>query len=355
MHICIYTLHMVHNPVTLRLLQQQLIAPQFSSPEDVVAHMGCMQAQEYRLVRWAVAMRTRKPSLSAFTQAYNTGKIVRIHLLRGTWQLVAGRDYASLLALCAPKAQKVIQGWMHANHINIEEQEYCRIRDIIEETAADLRSFTHEDISLRLARHNIHMDPHRLSYHIRMAELSGLLCSGDLLPMKASYSLAAHKIKPATTHSREETLAHLTQTYFLSHGPATLQDYVWWSGLNISDCKQGIRSLGSDLYNITWQNQTFYLHRNSRSGTPKQESILLLPPYDEYLIGYKSRDMALSPSYKHLAHNNSGNFYPIIVRNGMVCGNWSPFKAEAQASFFPSYPICSIQQAWNNYMQYIQT
>ena len=92
------------NPVTLRLLNQQLVAPQFSDPAEVVSHLGAMQAQEYRLMRWAVAMRTRKPSLSAFTKAFDSGKIIRLHLMRGTWQLVAAEDYWWMLELCAPKA-----------------------------------------------------------------------------------------------------------------------------------------------------------------------------------------------------------------------------------------------------------
>ena len=59
------------NPIALRLLNQQLISPQFDNPEEVVEYMGAIQAQEYRLVRWAVAMRTRKPSSSAFKRAFD--------------------------------------------------------------------------------------------------------------------------------------------------------------------------------------------------------------------------------------------------------------------------------------------
>ena len=53
------------NPVSARLLSQQLICPQFTAPHDVVAWMGAMQAQDYRMMRWAVGMRTRKPSARA--------------------------------------------------------------------------------------------------------------------------------------------------------------------------------------------------------------------------------------------------------------------------------------------------
>ena len=63
------------NPVALRLLNQQLISPQFNDPAEVVGYMGAVQAQEYRLMRWAVAMRTRRPSAKAFKKAFDSGRI----------------------------------------------------------------------------------------------------------------------------------------------------------------------------------------------------------------------------------------------------------------------------------------
>lgn len=42
-----------------------------------------MQAQDYRMVRWAVAMRTQRPSVKAFRKAFDEGKIIRMHLLPG--------------------------------------------------------------------------------------------------------------------------------------------------------------------------------------------------------------------------------------------------------------------------------
>ena len=65
------------NPIAIRLLSQQLICPQFDTPQKVVSHFGAMQAQDYRMVRWAVIMRTRKPSSVAFKNAYDEGEIVR--------------------------------------------------------------------------------------------------------------------------------------------------------------------------------------------------------------------------------------------------------------------------------------
>ena len=40
------------------------------------------------------------------------------------------------------------------------------------------------------------------------------------------------KTKPI---QRDEALTKLAVRYFTSHGPATLKDFVWWSGLTVRD------------------------------------------------------------------------------------------------------------------------
>jgi len=199
------------NPVAIRLLNQQLVAPQFNNPAEVVHYMGAMQAQEYRLMRWAVAMRTSKPSHKAFKKAFDEGRIIRLHLMRGTWQLVSAEDYWPMIDLFAPKAIAVTKGWMSSNKISIPDEELMRVRDILVQTAADLGSVTKEDFKRALAENDLRMDDHRLSYHIRMAEMSGTLSSGELLPLKATYSLTANKVKQKVHMDRDEALAYFSR------------------------------------------------------------------------------------------------------------------------------------------------
>ena len=341
------------NPVALRLLNQQLIVPQLKTPAEVVSHMGVMQAQEYRMMRWAVEMRTTKPSHKAFKEAYDSGQIIRLHLMRGTWQLVTAEDYWDFITLCASKAIAVTKGWMNSNKISIPDEELYRIRDILAQTADDKGSSTKEDFAQALAEKDISMDDHRLSYHIRMAEFSGTLCSGDLLPTKATYALTANKVKHQGGLDREEALVRLTRKYFQSHQPATLEDFVWWSGLNVNDCRTGIALLGNIIQKETWKGRDFYLTDNCRTRGFRTGKLLLISPYDEYLIGYKSRGIVLPPEHRHRAHNNSGIFHPIIALDGIICGNWSPFRENCQVFFFDdSKDMDGLQEAWQIYLKY---
>ena len=342
------------NPVAIRLLNQQLAAPQFSDPAQVVSHMGAIQAQEYRMMRWAVAMRTRKPSARAFKAAFDDGRIIRLHLMRGTWQLVSADDYWWMLDLCAPKAIAVIRGWMSSNRISIPEKEQMDIRDILAQTAADKGSMTKEDFVQALDERDIRMDAHRLSYHIRMAELTGTLCSGDLLTMKATYALTADKLGPRNVIDRDEALMRFARNYFRSRQPATLEDFVWWSGLNIGDCRRAIALLGNSIHAVKWKGREFYLTDDCRTRGFRTGKCLLIPPYDEYLIGYKSRDIVLPTEHTHRAHNNSGIFQPIVAHDGIICGNWAPFKDDCQTAFFDgAYDESALQSAWQIYKRYL--
>jgi len=341
------------NPVAIRLLNQQLAAPQFSDPGQVVSHMGAIQAQEYRMMRWAVAMRTHRPSARAFKAAFDDGRIIRLHLMRGTWQLVSADDYWWMLDLCAPKGIAVTRGWMSSNKITIPEKEQMSVRDILAQTAADKGSVTKEDFVQALGERDISMDAHRLSFHIRMAELSGTICSGDLLPMQATYALTASKVRPTAQIDRDEALMRFARNYFQSRQPATLEDFVWWSGLNIGDCRKGIALLGNTVRAVKWKGREFYLTDDCRTRGFRTGKSLLIPPYDEYLIGYKSRDIVLPAEHTHRAHNNSGIFQPIIAHDGIICGNWAPFKDDCQAQFFDgSHDEGALQSAWQIYKHY---
>ena len=170
--------------------------------------------------------------------------------------------------------------------------------------------------------------------------------------MKATYALVADKVKPGAGTDRDEALMLFTRKYFQSRQPATLEDFVWWSGLNVSDCRKGIALLGGALRLERWKGREFYLTDECRTHGFRKGRCLLIPPYDEYLIGYKSRDIVLPPEHRHRAHNNSGIFQPIVARDGLVCGNWAPFKKECHVSFFEEACAAEeVQEAWVGYLQ----
>lgn len=120
--------------------------------------------------------------------------------------------------------------------------------------------------------------------------------------------------------------------------------------------------MGDSIHIEKWKGKDFYLTDDCRTRGFRKGKFLLIPPYDEYLISYKSRDIVLPPEHRHHAHNNSGIFQPVIAYDGTICGNWSPFKDDCQATFFgkrsgiaehfSETDTKNITEAWQSYMNY---
>ena len=94
--------------------------------------------------------------------------------------------------------------------------------------------------------------------------------------MQTIICLSEKKIPRTEPIERDWALARLATKYFQSHSPATLEDYVWWSGLNIADCKRGIDLIGNHLYSDSYKGKTFFLHENSRTRGFRKDEYLLI-------------------------------------------------------------------------------
>ena len=141
---------------------------------------------------------------------------------------------------------------------------------------------------------------------------------------------------------KEEAIALLAQKYFHSHGPATLADFVWWSGLNITAARQGIEAIKDQLQEEKIAAQTYWMPASLAVPPKKQNALYLLPAYDEYIISYKDRSAMYPGDLKKFAVSNNGYFRPVIVVNGQVTGIWKRSlqkgKLLVEAQFFKAIP-----------------
>lgn len=210
---------------------------------------------------------------------------------------------------------------------------------------------TKDNFAEALSVRGITIDSHRLTYHIRLTELAGVLCSGRLSPMHATYALAEQKVKRTPLPDRDEMLCRLARKYFQSHSSATFDDWQWWSGLSATECRTAIDALGAELrHERGGGNYGFYIHASCRTRGFRRGTSLLLPPFDEYLIGYKSRALVLSPEHAHHAHTNNGIFFPIVAHDGLVCATWHPWqKSLATDTFMPVGNNVRVEKLWQNF------
>ena len=343
--------------LTIRMLSQGLAGPGFDDAAQVVERMGAIQAQDIRAAKWAVGLRMRTPSLEAVRQALDTGRILRLHVMRPTWHYIPAKDVKWMAALSAKSMFAGILSW--AKQYGVREEDYRRNKPGVE-AELDGRHLTVQEITERLNAKGTGIDETTVKLYLGLAEAEGTVCSGAEKAGKHTYALICQRVPDAAELTREEALAELARRYFRSHGPAAPEDFLWWSGLGVRDARNAVASLGQEILSDRYNGREMLVHASSPGLTedagPGSKGILrFLPPFDEYLISDKNRLDCIREAHTQHAYNNFGIFQPVILHNGRITGNWrkGPKKGTFDTTFFPGCRPAAqklIEKAGKEYM-----
>ncbi len=295
-----------------RLRNQLITRPGPRRPENVVAWFGAMQAQEYGPAKWALGLRSPGITDAAVERAVARGRILRTHVLRPTWHFVTPADIRWMLELTAPEVHRRMAAYNR--QLGLDLKVTTRAVAVIERALGDYGLLTRAELGLELDRAGLPGKRTELAHIMMFAELEGVICSGPRRGSRFTYALLADRAPAARRLPRDEALAELTRRYLRSHGPATVRDYVWWSGLRTSDAKRGIEIAGARDRQVDGH-RYWSLTRTGRDPEPT-EGVHLLPVYDEYLVAY--RDHRAVP---RAAYTFGGVLHALVIR-GQVAGTW---------------------------------
>ncbi|WP_099463065.1 winged helix DNA-binding domain-containing protein [Parabacteroides provencensis] len=342
----------------IRMASQQLASPNFEEPKALVSWMGAIQAQDYAMSKWAVGSRLQSGSLKTVDEALKRGEILRTHVLRPTWHLVAAEDIRWMLKLSVQRIKSAYVSFAKGHQLDITEKQYGQFNDLIVRILEDNKSLTKQEIEVEINQRGIKTVEPLLRRLLGNSEIEGVICSGVDKGNKPTYALLDERAPRVDKIHKEEALARLASRYFQSHSPASLVDFSWWSGLSLTEAKQAIGLIKSEL--IT-DSDNLFMHESYEEIAPLQNDILhLLPSFDEYLISYKDRTAVLDLEHHPKAFNRFGTFYPVILHNGKVVGNWNKTIKKGQVviktSFFDAkYRIRRelIQKAESRYKSFI--
>jgi hypothetical protein len=308
-----------------RLAAQQITGHAFAEPAGLVAWMGAVQAQDYAAARWAVALRLDDPRATEATieRAVDDGAVVRTHVFRWTWQLVAPADLRWMLSLVTERL--VARAGTRHRELGLDTATFRRSGAALEKALAGGRHLTRAEIAAALARAGVATTGQRLSHLLGHAELEGLICSGARRGKQATYALLDHRV-PASGGggarlARDEALAELAARYFRSRGPATADDFAWWAGLALADARAGLESAKAGLVGETVDGRTYWQAADTRARAARAGAHLL-PGFDEYLVAYRERDAMIDPKHARQVNNGGGILRPCVLVDGQVVGTW---------------------------------
>ena len=306
--------------ISSRLFNQRISTTGFEKPDEVVAHFGAMQAQDYAMALWAIGQRMKTPNRKDIETQINSGKIIRIHILRPTWHFVHQNDIRWMMKLSAPQVKKATQ-YVDRKE-GLTDDLFKKAWKIIEPQFNKVDYVTKADIMACLSRQGMVVSNLLATQLIIRAELEMLLCNGL---GKGTYALFEKRVPATDNISKSEALTKLTQLYFQSRGPATLKDLAWWSGMSLSDAKIGIAELGRQLQVFTTAGLTYY-HFEDKKDTTLPMVSALLPCYDEYTVGYSEGRSIVLPAESDGSAIGNGIFKPTILSENEIVGTWKKSK-----------------------------
>jgi hypothetical protein len=305
-----------------RLLNQRLASPAFERPVEVVQWLGAVQSQDYAAAKWALGMRVQSATDDAIEQAFDAGAILRTHVMRPTWHFVTPADIRWMLALTAPRVNAA-SAYQYRS-LELDDAIFARSNAALATALQGGKQLTRSELTSVLKQAGIAADNLlRFTYLIMRAELDGIICSGARRGKQFTYALLDERAPEARTLDRNEALAELSRRYFTSHGPATLQDFVWWSGLTTTDARNGLEMVRSQLVQETVDNQVYWFSPSTLSAKGCSQAAYLLPNYDEYIVAYTDRSAAVDTERtKHLDPRGNILFSHTIAIDGRVVGTW---------------------------------
>jgi hypothetical protein len=308
--------------VRQRLINQGLVRPTLITAGEVVARLGAVQAQDYAASKWGIGQRTSGLTDAEIEKEIDDGSIVRTHVLRPTWHFVAAADIGWMLALTAPRVHAANAYWYR--WLEVDDAVARRSRGVIEKALREGKHLTRAELGHALTSAKIQIaNPTRLACIVMRAELDGLICSGARRGKQFTYALLEERVARPAALERDAALFELAQRYFTTRGPATVDDFAWWSGLTKANAKRGVEAAAMHLEHESIEGRSYWFPAEQRRVRISAPLVHLLPNFDEYFIGLKDRSALAarlkSSGAKPKATLLAGYFLAV---NGQMVGGW---------------------------------
>jgi hypothetical protein len=332
----------VSDIVRLRLQHQQIVRTTFRRPDELVAWLGAVQAQDYPAAKWAIGQRLPDATEALVDAALAEGTILRTHVLRPTWHLVARDDIRWMLSLTAPRVRAALAHY--DRKLGLDASTLSRSHRALAKALRGGNALTRRELAVVLQKAGIATDnTQRLAHLMGHAELAAVVCSGAPRGRQQTYALLDERAPAAKTLPRDEALAELAARYFASHGPATLKDYAWWSGLTASEAKVSLDMISARLTCAEVDGRTYWWSASARVRTRLPARAQLLPNFDEYIVGYTDRGAVWDGTP---AKNPRGNilFSHSVLIDGRVVGTWKPTQIK-DAAIVSISPMARLNKA----------
>ena len=306
----------------LRVGAQLLHRPEGGMPPGEIVRRLCgVQAQV--LSAAALALRARTTGLTAAQvddARLRDRSVVWTWAMRGTLHLVALDDVAWLLPLVAPSF--VTGARRRLAQLGLAGEEHEKAVRTIRDGLAAQGPLTRAEISDWLARRGVRADGRAVFHLVRLAALEGVACAGPEKDGETAFALVRDWVGPPRRLPRDVALGDLARRYVAAYGPADPADLAAWSGLKLSDARSGWRGIAGDLVEVSFGGRSAWMLGCHERGDAPQGVLRLLPSFDPYLLGYRSRELAVAREHSRKVLPGGGWLHPVVLLDGRAVATW---------------------------------
>ena len=323
-----------------RLANQGISEPFADTPQQAVSRMLAMQAQDYYGALWAVGLRTRNATEADVERAIVERKLVRTWPMRGTLHLLAAEDVRWMLALTGARMSALNVGRIERMY-GLDAAAMKRCRKIVEKVLRDGQPVPRTALYDAFEAAGIETGASRGINILGQLSQDAVICGGPKIGKQATYVLADAWLPASKPLPRDEALAALAFRYFASRGPATAHDLAWWSGLTLKDVQVAIDAAKDRLVAESIDGATRWSSPETGAASEPDQQLHLLPPFDEYLVAYKDRDIPLDPVFGPKVIGINGLFNASLLSAGRVAATWKRQlgKSSVAVDFSPLRPL----------------
>ncbi|MDB5183575.1 MAG: hypothetical protein JWO07_256 [Candidatus Saccharibacteria bacterium] len=305
----------------LRLAAQRVTGELFQRPEDVAKHLLAMQSQDYAGGLWSVGLRTKSATQQDVEKAIAERKIVRTWPMRGTLHFLHADDVHWMVDLLAPRVTASVRG-RRINQLGLTDEVVAEAEALMRAELKGGRSIERNQVvELLQSVKGLSIDNQHTQHLMRNFGERGIICFGPHVGKQPTFVLLDEWIPKPADKPREERLAELAERYFVSHGPATLKDFAGWGMLKMSDARVGLEAAKKNLNEEVVDGKVYYYALGLKPVV--QTETILLPGFDEYILGYKERETVLAMEHANkVVPGGNGMFLPTVIQDGQVVGLW---------------------------------
>jgi hypothetical protein len=332
---------------TLRLAAQGIGACMFDTPAEVVRHLLAMQAQDYAGALWSIGLRAATAVEADVEAAIAAREIVRSSPMRGTLHIVPAEDLCWMLGLTGQRTVQSAAG--RHRQLGLDDSAFAVGARIAEQAVGEAGVLSRPALLAAFESGGLSTEGQRGAHLLLYLNVTGLLVFATREGKQHSFALLDDWVRTRRTLVGDEALAEFARRYFVSHGPASIRDFAWWSSLTLTQARRGLAIVADELERLEVDGVEYW-HRPGLE--PAAPAVAALPGFDEYVLGYQDRSAQLAPEWSNnIVPGGNGMFFPTIVVNGEIVGTW---KRTGQRDHFAPLSAAHSRAAERHVQRYAE-